>query len=161
MVSLPIDFVSHPKIPFSLRSETSETGGSVLLFCEKKFCYVSLQFCFEAKFGDTLVTTVLARNRPFAPLGFYWIPTNCLINVYHPVRAVDQFNHWLNSTWPFFARKLCMYNFFMYTVYCTVCHYCILYSVSLLYTVEEVRNLYVYYANTINQIENMRMIFFP
>ena len=32
-------------------------------------------------------------------LGFYWIPTYCLICVYHPVRAVDQFNHWLNSTW--------------------------------------------------------------
>ena len=55
MVSLPIDFVSHPKIPVSLRSETSETGGSVSLFREKKFRYVSLQFCFEAKFGDTLV----------------------------------------------------------------------------------------------------------
>ena len=54
MVSLPIDFVSHPKIPFSLRSETSETGGSVSLFREKKFRYVSLQFRFEAKFGDTL-----------------------------------------------------------------------------------------------------------
>ncbi len=54
MVSLPIDFVSHPKIPVSLRSETSETGGSVSLFREKKFRYVSLQFCFEAKFGDTL-----------------------------------------------------------------------------------------------------------
>ena len=34
----------------------------------------------------------------FAPLGFYWIPTYCLISVYRPVRAVDQFNHWLNST---------------------------------------------------------------
>ena len=55
MVSLPIDFVSHPKIPFSLRSETSETGGSVSLFREKKFRYVSLQFRFEAKFGDTLI----------------------------------------------------------------------------------------------------------
>ena len=54
MVSLPIDFVSHPKIPVSLRSETSETGGSVSLFREKKFRYVSLQFRFEAKFGDTL-----------------------------------------------------------------------------------------------------------
>ena len=32
-------------------------------------------------------------------LGFYWIPTYCLICVYHPVRAIDQFNHWLNSTW--------------------------------------------------------------
>ena len=53
-VSLPIDFVSHPKIPFLLRSETSETGGSVLLFCKKKFRSVSLQFCFEAKFWDTL-----------------------------------------------------------------------------------------------------------
>ena len=39
------------------------------------------------------------RNRRFAPLGFYWIPTYCLISVYHPVRAEDQFNHWLNSTW--------------------------------------------------------------
>ena len=57
MVSLPIDFVSHPKIPFSLQSETSETGGSVSLFREKKFRYVSLQFRFEAKFGDTLITT--------------------------------------------------------------------------------------------------------
>ena len=56
MVSLPIDFVSHPKIPFSLRSETSETGGSVSLFHEKKFRYVLLQFRFEAKFGDTLVS---------------------------------------------------------------------------------------------------------
>ena len=55
MVSLLIDFVSHPKIPFSLRSETSETGGSVSLFRAKKFCFVSLQFRFEAKFGDTLV----------------------------------------------------------------------------------------------------------
>ena len=54
MVLLPIGFVSHPKISFSLRSETSETGGSVLLFPEKKFRYVSLQFRFEAKFGDIL-----------------------------------------------------------------------------------------------------------
>ena len=54
MVSLPIDFVSHPKIPVSLRSKTSETGGSVSLFREKKFRYVSLQFHFEAKLGDTL-----------------------------------------------------------------------------------------------------------
>ena len=58
MVSLPIDFVSHPKIPVSLRSETSKTGGSVSLFCEKKFRYVSLQFRFEAKFGDTLIRTL-------------------------------------------------------------------------------------------------------
>ena len=50
MVSLPIDFVS-------LRSETSETEGSVSLFREKKFRYVTLQFRFEAKFGDTLGTT--------------------------------------------------------------------------------------------------------
>ncbi len=57
MVWLPIDFISHPKIPVSLRSETSETGGSVSLFREKKFRYVSLQFCFEAKFGDTLLVT--------------------------------------------------------------------------------------------------------
>ena len=55
MVSLPIDFVSHPKIPVSLRSETSETGGFISLFREKKFRYVSLQFRFEAKFGDTLL----------------------------------------------------------------------------------------------------------
>ena len=61
MVSLPIDFVSHPKIPVSLRSETSETGGSVSLFREKKFRYVSLQFCFEAKFGDTLERTLRAE----------------------------------------------------------------------------------------------------
>ena len=58
MVSLPIDFVSHPKIPVSLRSETSETGGSVSLFREKKFRYVSLQFRFEAKFGDTLLRII-------------------------------------------------------------------------------------------------------
>ena len=57
MVSLPIDLVSHPKIPVSLRCETSETGGSVSLFREKKFRYVSLQFRFEAKFGDTLLVT--------------------------------------------------------------------------------------------------------
>ena len=38
------------------------------------------------------------RNRRFAPLSFYWIPTYCLVSVYRPVRAVDQFNHWLNST---------------------------------------------------------------
>ena len=55
MVSLQIDFVSHPKIPVLLQSETSETGGAVSLFREKKFRYVSLQFHFEAKFGDTLV----------------------------------------------------------------------------------------------------------
>ena len=55
MVSLPIDFVSHPKIPVSLRSETSKTGGFISLFREKKFRFVSLQFRFEAKFGDTLV----------------------------------------------------------------------------------------------------------
>ena len=59
MVLLPIDFVLHPKIPFSLRSETSETGGSVSLFREKKFRYVSLQFRFEAKFGDTLLLALL------------------------------------------------------------------------------------------------------
>ena len=39
------------------------------------------------------------RYRRFAPLGFYWIQTYCLISVYSPVRTVDQFNHWLNSTW--------------------------------------------------------------
>ena len=53
MVSLLIDFVSHPKIPVSLRSETSETGGFISLFHKKKFRYVSLQFRFEAKFGET------------------------------------------------------------------------------------------------------------
>ena len=35
----------------------------------------------------------------FAHLGFYWIPTYRLVSVYRPVRAVDQFNHWLNSSW--------------------------------------------------------------
>ena len=46
MVSLPIDFVSHPKIPFSLRSET---GGSVSLFCEKKvsLCFASVSLRSE------------------------------------------------------------------------------------------------------------------
>ena len=69
MVSLPIDFVSHPKIPFSLRSETSETGGSVSLFREKKFRYVSLKFRFEAKFGDTLMgTPPLFPLIPLVPL---------------------------------------------------------------------------------------------
>ena len=53
MVSLPIDFVSHPKIPFSLRSETSK----------KKFRYVSLLFRFEAKFGDTLVARLRISRR--------------------------------------------------------------------------------------------------
>ena len=62
MVSLPIDFVSHAKIPVSLRSETSETGGSVSLFHEKKFCYVLLQFRFEAKFGDTLLSPQLTKR---------------------------------------------------------------------------------------------------
>ena len=61
MVSLPIDLVSHPKIPVSLRCETSETGGSVSLFREKKFHYVSLQVRFEAKFGDTLAVACLVR----------------------------------------------------------------------------------------------------
>ena len=51
MVSLPIDFVLHPKIPVSLRSET---GGSVSLFRKKTFRYVLLQFRFEAKFGIEL-----------------------------------------------------------------------------------------------------------
>ena len=55
MVLLPIDFVLHPKIPVSLRSKTRETGGSVSLFRKKIVCYVSLQFHFEAKFGDTLL----------------------------------------------------------------------------------------------------------
>ena len=63
MVSLPIDLVSHPKIPVSLRCETSETGGSVSLFREIKFRYVSLQFRFEAKFGDTLVATLFETLR--------------------------------------------------------------------------------------------------
>ena len=45
------------------------------------------------------VTSASPRNRRFAPLGFYWIPTYCLISVYHPVRAEDEFNHWLYSTW--------------------------------------------------------------
>ena len=45
------------------------------------------------------VTSASPRNSPFAPLGFYWIPTICLVSVYYPVRAVDHFNHWLNSSW--------------------------------------------------------------
>ena len=45
------------------------------------------------------VTSASPRNCRFTPLGFYWIPTYCLISVYRPVRAVDQFNHWLNSSW--------------------------------------------------------------
>ena len=45
------------------------------------------------------VTSPFPRNRRFAPLGFYWIPTYFLISVYRLVRAVEQFNHWLNSTW--------------------------------------------------------------
>ena len=73
MVSLPIDLVSHPKIPVSLRCETSETGGSVSLFREKKFRYVSLQFCFEAKFGDTLIHRPKIRNTFFL--------FNCSFNV--------------------------------------------------------------------------------
>ena len=44
------------------------------------------------------VTSASPRSRRFAPLGFYWILTYCLISVYRPVRAVEQFNHWLNST---------------------------------------------------------------
>ena len=42
MVSLPIDFVLHPKIPVSLRSETSETGG--------QFCYLrkKVSLCFAS-----------------------------------------------------------------------------------------------------------------
>ena len=43
----------------------------------------------------------------FAPLGFYWIPTYCLVSV----RAMDQFNHWLNSSWQRFK-------------YCTVHYTC-------------------------------------
>ena len=70
MVSLPIDFVSHPKIPFLLRSETSETGGSVSLFREKKFRYVSLQFRFEAKFGDTLVSGICGAAANIKREGF-------------------------------------------------------------------------------------------
>ena len=44
MVSLPIDLVSHPKIPVSLRSITSKTGGSVSLFSKKNFflCFASV-----------------------------------------------------------------------------------------------------------------------
>ena len=45
------------------------------------------------------VTSASPRNRSFTPLGFYWIPASCLDSVYHPVRAVDQFNHWLNLIW--------------------------------------------------------------
>ena len=45
------------------------------------------------------VTSASPRNRRFTPLGFYWIPTYCLVSVYRQVRAVDQFNHWLNSIW--------------------------------------------------------------
>ena len=44
MISLPIDFVSHPKILFSLRSKTSETGGSVSLFLEKSFAMFRFSF---------------------------------------------------------------------------------------------------------------------
>ena len=77
MVSLPIDFVSHPKIPFSLRSETSKTGGSVSLFREKKFRYVSLKFRFEAKFGDTLVPSesdyLRGGGRTLAARGWGWV----------------------------------------------------------------------------------------
>ena len=49
MVSRPIDFVLHPKIPFSLRSKRSETGGSVSLLREKKFRYGMFCFSFASK----------------------------------------------------------------------------------------------------------------
>ena len=44
MVSLPIDFVSHAKIPILLQSETSKTGGFISLFREKKvsLCFASV-----------------------------------------------------------------------------------------------------------------------
>ena len=51
MVSLLIDFVSHPKIPVSLRSETSETGGSVSLFREKSFAMFRFSFASKRNLG--------------------------------------------------------------------------------------------------------------
>ena len=71
MVSLPIDLVSHPKIPFSLRRETSETGGLVLLFREKKFRYVLLQFRFEAKFRNTLIQSKNTFSTAAVRIPFY------------------------------------------------------------------------------------------
>ena len=54
--------------------------------------------CSHPEFLALRVTSALPRNGRFAPLGFYWIPTYCLVSVYRPVRAVDQFIHWLNSS---------------------------------------------------------------
>ena len=65
------------------------------------------------------VTLALPRYLRLAPLSFYWIPTYCLISVYRPVRAVDQFNHWLNSTlhhnqqW-YAASCAMLYSYVMY-----------------------------------------------
>ena len=66
--------------------------------------------CFRRGFLALRVTSASPRNRHFDPLGFYWIPTYCLVSVYRPVRAVDQFNHWLNSTWHrWFREEGCHY----------------------------------------------------
>ena len=58
MVSLPIDFVLHPKIPFLLLSETSETGGS---FLQKKvsLCFASVSLRSEI-WGHPMFNTGLS-----------------------------------------------------------------------------------------------------
>ena len=49
--------------------------------------------CSRPGFLVLRVTSASPRNRRFAPLGFYWILTYCLVSVYHPVRE-----QWISST---------------------------------------------------------------
>ena len=42
------------KFLFRFEAKQAKLGGQFRYFAKKKFCYVSLQFRFEAKFGDTL-----------------------------------------------------------------------------------------------------------
>ena len=72
--------------------------------------------CSRPGFLALSVSSASPRNRRFAPLGFYCIPTYCLVSVYRPVRAVDQFDRWLNSFWhhifqPPIQRNSCCHIF--------------------------------------------------
>ena len=59
-------FVSHPKNSVSLQSETSETNLFFSLFRFAHFRFPFASFRFQAKWGDTLVTT--ESNSAVSPL---------------------------------------------------------------------------------------------
>ena len=69
MVSLPIDFVSHPKIPVSLRSETSETGGVSFPISRKKglLCFASVSLRSEIWGHPSLEAGTQTTRPPHLP----------------------------------------------------------------------------------------------